>query len=254
MHSSSDTDHEEEHNFYLRKRFFRYANLDTISIIQSYLSVEGTGGAVYDSADNLCKCLCSTLRECVEGRRLLEVGAGVGLVSVVASLLGAQQVVATDCDPALLDIIRQNIRNNCSQPSEVEGLEGTACSTVIPQVESFLWESDDDMERVASLFKNIEETSGQEEVKRLDSILCSDIIYNSEVIDAFEGMLKRFFEILNYMPEIIIGYEERYYDEEQRFFKEMEKVGYVIAKISSNSAENSSNDNHLIVVHMVPSI
>lgn len=46
------------------------------------------------------------------GASVLELGAGLGLVSIVASCLGASAVVATDGDKAILPVLQRNILRN----------------------------------------------------------------------------------------------------------------------------------------------
>ena len=57
--------------------------------------------AVWDPAIVLCQYLDQNAH-LVKGKRLLEVGAGHALVSVVASSLGAAHVVATDYSEEVL--------------------------------------------------------------------------------------------------------------------------------------------------------
>ena len=44
--------------------------------------------------------------------RILELGCGTGLASLTAAATGATQVVATDGNPAVIQLAQQNIRNN----------------------------------------------------------------------------------------------------------------------------------------------
>ena len=51
-------------------------------------------------------------RELVAGRRVLDLGAGSGLVSIAAMLAGAAQAIASDIDALALDAIRLNAEAN----------------------------------------------------------------------------------------------------------------------------------------------
>ena len=53
----------------------------------------------------------STYFFCV-GKNVLEIGAGIGLVSVVMSMLGAKEIISTDGDALLLPLLKKNIRKN----------------------------------------------------------------------------------------------------------------------------------------------
>ena len=46
------------------------------------------------------------------GKNVLEIGAGIGLVSAVISMLGAKEIIATDGDALLLPLLKKNIRKN----------------------------------------------------------------------------------------------------------------------------------------------
>ena len=78
----------------------------------------GLGSAAWDGSVVLADFLAQLRPDCpdaaalIRGHRVLEIGAGVGLVSTVAGLLNASTVVATDGDAALLPLIRQNFASN----------------------------------------------------------------------------------------------------------------------------------------------
>ena len=92
----------------------------------------------------------STLRP----SRFCELGAGCGLVGVVASLLGAGEVVLTDYDPGALELIERNVRTNCSEERVCE-------------VRSFQWGHD-----VSSLTPS-----------PFDLVLGADLLYCSKVVE-----------------------------------------------------------------------
>ena len=55
------------------------------------------------------------LEQCkVEGKRVLDVGTGSGILAIASAKLGAREVVATDIDDAALEAAQENaIRNSC---------------------------------------------------------------------------------------------------------------------------------------------
>jgi hypothetical protein len=70
-------------------------------------TVAAEGEIVWPAAEVLCWYLTSQ-GESLMGRRGLELGAGVGLASMVMASLGAKQVVATDFDERSLHLLQKN--------------------------------------------------------------------------------------------------------------------------------------------------
>lgn len=68
-----------------------------------------TGHFLWPAAKHLSNYLCS--KNVVAGRKVLELGAGCGLVSLVACCLGAHRVVSTDL-PEMLPRLKRNVELN----------------------------------------------------------------------------------------------------------------------------------------------
>jgi len=126
-------------------------------------------------------------RIAVEGKTVLELGAGLGLPSLAAYHNGAALVVVTDYpDADLLEMLQLNVNKNCSctddalssLPTEAHSsMTVTTTSTSSPSlptptgrivVEPLLWGHTEQMEKVLSY------TSG----KGFDVIILSDILFN----------------------------------------------------------------------------
>lgn len=82
---------------------FRLRDGRVVRVAQDTTQVDGLGGEVWAGAFVLCEFLEQRARELVEGRRVVELGAGCGLCGFVAAALGARQVVLTDEYPDLLE-------------------------------------------------------------------------------------------------------------------------------------------------------
>lgn len=78
-----------------------------LSVVES-VSLGGYFGTVWDCSLALGAFLASIGPRSVEGKRVVEVGAGCGVVSAVCALLGAREVVATDTGD-LLPLLRLNM-------------------------------------------------------------------------------------------------------------------------------------------------
>uniref|UniRef100_A0A8D0GHT6 Methyltransferase 21C, AARS1 lysine n=1 Tax=Sphenodon punctatus TaxID=8508 RepID=A0A8D0GHT6_SPHPU len=98
---------EEGSSHYFDKEHYCYAGCQIV--IQE--SIENFGAVVWPGALALCQYLESNQQEIdLKDKKVLELGAGTGLVSIVASLLGAY-VTATDL-PAVLENLKFNISKN----------------------------------------------------------------------------------------------------------------------------------------------
>lgn len=75
--------------------------------------MDGTGACVWDAAITLCDHLCER-PQLVEGRCVVELGSGCGVLAIVAARLGARCVHATDLEQALLLLARNVWLNGTS--------------------------------------------------------------------------------------------------------------------------------------------
>jgi len=82
------------------------------------------GSIVWPGAAVLCEFLASR-PELVAGRRVLELGSGVGLVAVVAARLGAASVLATEA-PGAEDVLRLLRANAASSGAALVGVAALA--------------------------------------------------------------------------------------------------------------------------------
>jgi len=123
----------------------------------------------------------------VVGKRIVELGSGVGLVGIVAARLGAKAVVLTDL-PKVIEIIQRNIQHN----------NVTENATAVP----CCWG---------------EETPAH--LRKPDLILASDVVYLEE---CFEPLVKTLVELTGEETVILMGYERRR-KIEKRFFNRAKK-------------------------------
>ncbi|KAK6057706.1 hypothetical protein COOONC_04738, partial [Cooperia oncophora] len=128
----------------------------------------GVAGVLWDSAIVLSEYL-NTHVELVRDRRVLELGAGVGLPSIIAAKLSASKVLATD-QPSAISLLRENLIANLREE------EMTAASTV-----------------------PLDWTALPEEPLSADIILGADLVYNAEVFEALREVMEKFITPSNSM-------------------------------------------------------
>ena len=85
------------------------SNARTVVVIEPSMGF-GTG---HHASTRLCLLALQRVRDCLpNSRRVLDLGAGSGVLAITAAVLGAKTVVAVERDPDALGNMRENIRHN----------------------------------------------------------------------------------------------------------------------------------------------
>uniref|UniRef100_A0A672GXP6 Si:ch73-244f7.3 n=1 Tax=Salarias fasciatus TaxID=181472 RepID=A0A672GXP6_SALFA len=151
--------------------FFHYAGKEIYSYVGQRIVIEEAfdsyAGMIWPAALSLCHYL-DTHREQLNlvDKSVLEIGAGTGLVSIVAALLGGW-VTATDL-PEVLGNLRANLFRNT---------RGRCRYT--PQVAALSWGYD------------LEDTYPSS-VYRYDYVLAADVVYHHDYLDELLATMKHF--------------------------------------------------------------
>ena len=100
------------------ERSFQWPSVGRIDIEQGPIGPSNTGETLWNAAVLLADHMATELGpDYFKGKRVIELGCGTALPSIVASRLGAN-VVATDLTPEVLNRAKRNAqRNGCSQMS-----------------------------------------------------------------------------------------------------------------------------------------
>ncbi|TNM90974.1 hypothetical protein fugu_003263 [Takifugu bimaculatus] len=145
------------------KDIYHYAGHDIV--IQE--SIDYFGAVMWPGALALCSFLDNNRQMVdVRGKEVLELGAGTGLVTIVASLLGAS-VTATDL-PEVLSNLKANVMRNT---------RGRCRHT--PQVAALVWGHD-------------LETTYPTSVYRYDYVLAADVVYHHDFLNELLDTMKHF--------------------------------------------------------------
>jgi len=190
-----------------------YFDLETskgnIRIMEDY-SVGTCGSRLWSSAPVLCKYLeknANKLKLNTPSTRVLEVGAGCGISSILLAKLGCQ-VVATDRE-IVLNILRQNVSYNCSDLSVSKNIKVEELEWLWTEEETnYLKHENQDQvpEGVKKLREFRMKTLGSEE-GHFDVIIGSDVVYEEPCIDALLILLNC---LAGRSTQIFIAYESKW--------------------------------------------
>jgi|LauGreDrversion4_2_1035121.scaffolds.fasta_scaffold16471_4 predicted RNA methylase len=208
-------------NEYLREYEFDDPQLGVVKVCQTPESEYGLGSTVWDAALVLCAFLESTQgRELIKGSRVVELGSGTGIVSIVADKLGAISTLATDL-PECIPFIRQNIGMNVD----------CACRAVCLD-----WKSRE-MESVTA---------------EVDWVLCADCVYLADTVDDLVATILA----INPKRGVIVSNEAREHENnaeaERKFIKALYSQGYVGKAVHPEvlKPEWRCNDIHVVVFEL----
>ncbi|PIO58607.1 hypothetical protein TELCIR_19953, partial [Teladorsagia circumcincta] len=127
----------------------------------------------------------ATHPDLVRGHRVLELGAGLGLPSIVAAKLSGKSVVATD-QPSAISLLRENIAANLRE-------EEMSAVSIVP----------------------LDWANLPEEPLSADIILGADLVYNEEVFEALRKVITKLITTDNVMlmaSKIRYPKDKRFYE------------------------------------------
>lgn len=154
----------------------------------------GFGASVYDAAIALSLYL-EAHPDMVHQQRVIELGAGPGLVGIVAAHLGAESVLITDGDEASVALTQHNVELNATTMTSV-------CNA-----DKYLWGD--------TQHKTIHSPNATYNV-----VLGADIVA-CPYVEAFEALLTSLKTLANPSTVILIAYKRRS-DSEHDFFSALE--------------------------------
>lgn len=157
----------------------------------------GFGAIVYRAAIALALFL-EQRRELVAGRRVLELGAGTGFLSLVAAHLGAERVLCTDGDPDVVALSAENVRANAD-----------ALRAGVVQCVPYLWSAEPAVDDAGAR-------------ARPDLVLAADVAA-VPYREAFEGLLSTLRTHVSGGARGLLAYQRRHH-EEDAFFERLAEV------------------------------
>ncbi|KEF55306.1 uncharacterized protein A1O9_08960 [Exophiala aquamarina CBS 119918] len=183
------------------------------------------GHLLWNAGQVVAQYLEENTQQLVQGKNILELGAGAGLPSLVASLLGAKQVVVTDYpDNELIVNLRHNIDLNLAAQD-------------MPNIvaEGFLWGSSAD-----ALTAHLEKGSST-----FDVLILADILFNhsehNKLLDTVTGCLKRTSDSVALV--FFTPYRPWLLERDLNFFKMARSSGLLVDKIMEQTMDKVMFEN-----------
>ena len=179
----------------------------TVQIIQkSPIDSVSTGTTLYLSSQLLAHYLQETTRR---GTKVVELGAGTGLVSIALGILG-WEVWATDLPNVIEDVLRINVDRNREGTIVVQELDW--CRDSWTWIHPHTTDSD------------------QSKQPEFDLIVCADGIYSKELIEPLLRTLKSLSGSKS--PSILLSFERRDAPVIESFFEQSCIFGFTSKKIN----------------------
>lgn len=166
-------------------------------------SGQGTGLTTWDGSVVLAKYLEHARVESVRGKRVLELGAGTGLVGLSAALLGAQEVVLTD-----LAYTMDNLARNVAQTLS------------------------DDIDRSRVSTRVLDWFDPPTDLGSFDVVLASDVVWVEELIPP---LVATFATVLRHSvasAKVLMAHQHRSVVSDALLFAELERHGLVKQRVS----------------------
>eukprot|EP01083_Nonionella_stella_P218861 784426_1 len=203
----------------LEHRDFYFANT-MIEIKQSGQN-DRIATRVWDASIVLSHYLDRNAKELqIESKYILEIGAGLGLCSIVCSLLNAKHVYLTDIDPHCMELAQQNIQKN-------------TCDDNV-SVHKYFWGSD------------LNKTTMKR--NQFDIIIGADCIYLKET---YKSLLQTFIHIFHFNPNaiVILAFADRFHHQ-KIFYKSIHKnKSFVVRYIDEKELNiDLANTNKIMII------
>jgi predicted nicotinamide N-methyase len=174
-------------------------------------SGKGTGLTTWDGSVVLAKYLEHQRRSELAGSRVVELGAGTGLVGISAALLGARQVTLTD-----LDYVVENLAKNVAETMELATSVGRPV------------QSDVDT-RVLDWF------NPPTDLGDIDFLVASDVVWVEELIPPLVATFDTLLRHSAVKTRILMSYQKRSIVSDRLLFSELERHNLVKARVPATS-------------------
>ena len=197
----------QRNNLSVKQRFEEDFEFEGFRVRQS-LETEPPS-CVYDAAIIMAKYLTRRACQQLQGKTVLELGAGCGLTGIYLSRLVGKGIL-TDV-PSVVPLIQTNI-------------EANGCADKL-QATSLFWGDQRDLDQVMQMTQN-----------QVDYVVGGDIVFDFENFEGLCGMLEQLFAKCG-TKQAFIGYTHRFGDVEGWFKDNLKKRSFSITEASDIDEE-----------------
>ncbi|KAJ0407264.1 hypothetical protein P43SY_008039 [Pythium insidiosum] len=168
----------------------------------------GTGLTTWDGSVVLAKYLEHQHSSSLQGKRVLEVGAGTGVVGISAALLGAEDVILTDLEYALTNLQRNIDLTRAAAESSAKPLTGKLSAQVLDWFHP------------------------RTDFGALDYILASDVVWVEELISPLVNTLHRLAQASSGVQTcILLSHQQRSRASDAILFRLLDAHGFLRRKV-----------------------
>ncbi|KAG1709283.1 hypothetical protein DVH05_019926 [Phytophthora capsici] len=170
-------------------------------------SGKGTGLTTWDGSVVLAKYLEHKRREDIAGKRIVELGAGMGLVGISAALLGAKQVILSD-----LDYVVDNLAKNVAETIKLEASFGRSIKSDIST-------------------RVLDWLSPPTNLGDIDFLLASDVVWVEELIPPLVATFDTLMRHSTANTRVLMSYQKRSIVSDRLLFSELEHYNLVKSRV-----------------------
>ncbi|GMF18903.1 unnamed protein product [Phytophthora lilii] len=174
-------------------------------------SGKGTGFTTWDGSVVLAKYLEHQRWDDIVGARIVELGAGTGLVGISAALLGARQVVLTD-----LDYVVDNLAKNVAETMKLAASAGEPIECDIST-------------------RVLDWLSPPTDLGDIDFLLASDVVWVVELIPPLVATFDTLLRQSSVRTRVLMSYQKRSIVSDRLLFSELERRNLVKTRVPAAS-------------------
>ena len=214
---------------------------------------KGTGLNIWDGSIVLAKFIERHAEQYIQHKRIVEVGAGTGLVGIAATLLGAAQVTVTDLDYTLPNLQKNIALNQGRARSPITALELDWFQAKV-HIERLFHTAVSNREDDPGLGLGVDEPP-----PRIGLVLASDVVWIESLIVPLVQMLATLAQKNRESGkhsgqndlEILMSYQSRSRNADRLLFSTLDQYQFTVAKVAFDQHHPKFRASNIDIYHIV---